>query len=906
MSIIARPFAYNPSLNPIDGTEQVGSLAVGTPTSGFTTNPTFWNGPDEELGYVIAYPVSGGTHPTPISGVTAFLGFLGTKNMTNPLEESTFVELTNSSFNQSFTTGNDASTWLTSNGYWNSWVLNGSILFPTGTNSYVRANTAITLGVGNLTVEGWVYMTSNPATNAFILVGGSGNRGITILNGTYGAPSATQITIEYETAGFHTFTVPTMVANTWYYIAVSRNASDSMSLWLNGVRCGNNTVGFTFIANNYSIGAWPTQGQYSSNAYISNVRMTTTNVYDVNSLTIPVPITNFTNVPGTQLLMNTNFGSTWLVDSSPNNITMVAYGSPSSSNYEPFTPVPLPTPTPTATLGLTPTPTSTATPTVTPTNTLTPTGTPLATETPTPTVTSTPTETPTGTPSVTPTNTETPTETPTPTVTETPTGTPTVTETPTVTPSTTPATCTSPSTQNVAGSDGLVGFFFGGFPTPLAPVQVGWYANGTGITDALVTNIDSGNQLITIASGNGVFISGGFYEFCNIPKYPNVTKTQTPSVTNTQTPTVTETPTETPTPTPTETPTGTPSVTPTPSVTNTLTPTSTLTPTPTPTSAATAPFAVSMVESGGNVVLSYSGTLDLTGLDFVQNTTSGSGGVGPAQGAFGIGPTGALDISMYTGATFSYPSNFGTGGGSPSSVTGTGDYFGVFSGLYPTNTLVVPSGYTSGNYIQGTTTLSASTFSSLGMSAGTYNYSWGAGAGQSFVLTIGGAGVTPTPTATSVTPTPTPTSGASGNFNVTISQVGPDVVWNGSGSFNLAALTSAGPSTISGGYSSAAGAWAIGPNVAVDTYSGTISNPGGFGTSSIGVTSNAGSTFGILPGGSGRLLYVPSGYVSNTNISGSSTYANTTIALAGLTPGTYTWSWGTGGNTSTLVMTISS
>jgi hypothetical protein len=26
----------------------------------------------------------------------------------------------------------------------------------------------------------------------------------------------------------------------------------------------------------------------------------------------------------------------------------------------------------------------------------------------------------------------------------------------------------------------------------------------------------------------------------------------------------------------------------------------------------------------------------------------------------------------------------------------------------------------------------------------------------------------------------------------------------------------------------------------------------------------------------------------------------------GLTPGVYTWSWGTGGNTSTLVMTISS
>jgi hypothetical protein len=244
------------------------------------------------------------------------------------------------------------------------------------------------------------------------------------------------------------------------------------------------------------------------------------------------------------------------------------------------------------------------------------------------------------------------------------------------------------------------------------------------------------------------------------------------------TPTPTETSTNTPTPsvTNTQTPSVTPTLTQTPTNTETTTPTPTLTQTPTPTSGATAPFSVSFVESGSNILMSYSGTLDLTGLDFVENINPGSGGVGAAQGAFGIGPSGVPNVSLYTGATFSYPSNFGTGGGSPSSVTGTGDYFGVFSGLYPTNTLVVPTGYTSGNFIQGTTTLSASTFSSLGMSAGTYNYSWGAGSGQSFVLTIGGAGPTPTPTSTSVTPTPTPTSGYTGDGWLFYAPEGPITV----------------------------------------------------------------------------------------------------------------------------------
>jgi hypothetical protein len=58
-------FAYNTG-SPIDGTTQVGDLSVGTPTSGFTSSPQYWNGPDQNVGYVIAKPVSGNTQPSPI------------------------------------------------------------------------------------------------------------------------------------------------------------------------------------------------------------------------------------------------------------------------------------------------------------------------------------------------------------------------------------------------------------------------------------------------------------------------------------------------------------------------------------------------------------------------------------------------------------------------------------------------------------------------------------------------------------------------------------------------------------------------------------------------------------------------------------------------------------------------
>jgi hypothetical protein len=64
----SRPFTYNAGPS-IPGTEQVGDLAIGFPTVDFSlTELEWWNGPDEDLGYVIAKPVPNDNQPTPILG----------------------------------------------------------------------------------------------------------------------------------------------------------------------------------------------------------------------------------------------------------------------------------------------------------------------------------------------------------------------------------------------------------------------------------------------------------------------------------------------------------------------------------------------------------------------------------------------------------------------------------------------------------------------------------------------------------------------------------------------------------------------------------------------------------------------------------------------------------------------
>jgi hypothetical protein len=362
----------------------------------------------------------------------------------------------------------------------------------------------------------------------------------------------------------------------------------------------------------------------------------------------------------------------------------------------------------------------------------------------------------------------------------------------------------------------------------------------------------------------------------------------------------------TPTPSVTHTPTATPvSTTPTPSVTHTQTPTGTpipATPTPTPTHSAPSGFSVTINEVGPDVVMSASGSLDLSGLIVVGTGVGpyGGGGIGVSTATFLMGTTG-LTFDQYSGFT-STPSSFGTGGGGNSTTT-SGDVFGVVFQGAPPYELVVPNGYTSGTAISSTQTFASASFSSLGLTPGTYTYTWGTG--SSINVVVGGGGVTPTPTATSQTPTPTPTSGGTGNFNVTVSQVGPNVVWNGSGYFNLAALTYVGAATTGAGFNGNQAIWALGPYTSIDQYQSTSTTyPASFGNGGVGVSSFSGSTMGVLPGGSGRLLYVPSGYVSNTVISSNAVYSGQTIATMQLSAGTYTWVWTTGGNSTSIVMNI--
>lgn len=129
-----RPFAYNTG-STIDGTLQIGNLAIGVSDQDYSQNPggvKWWMGPDEELGYVITHEVVNGNHPTQVE-IDAYLGFWRSTDLT----DQSFLDLVNvlpiTEGLSPFTDSNDAKIWLNNNGFWVSYGENQTTPLPTST-----------------------------------------------------------------------------------------------------------------------------------------------------------------------------------------------------------------------------------------------------------------------------------------------------------------------------------------------------------------------------------------------------------------------------------------------------------------------------------------------------------------------------------------------------------------------------------------------------------------------------------------------------------------------------------------------------------------------------------------------------------------------------------------------------
>jgi hypothetical protein len=309
----SRPFAYNTGSS-IGGTEQVGDLAIGFPSVGFiSTGLEWWNGPDEDLGYVIAVPVPDDSQPTPVMGTLASVKFFRTPNFT----EGSFVDLAEyvakniANDPQNFDTGSDAKIWLNNNGFWNSYVnpvvtqdlvlrldasdmtsysgsgstwtdiagtqqnvtLYGSPTFTSGTPAYFTFNGTSQYGLGS----GSVIPTTTYTKSAWFYLNGYQDNNIVSGDGhfIYMGPSGSTQKIYCGHANWPSFIAfpssATISLNTWYNVTLTFNTTDGMKLYINGILDSTYTANKSAHAGSGTVNIGTYNGSNLLNGRVSKV-----------------------------------------------------------------------------------------------------------------------------------------------------------------------------------------------------------------------------------------------------------------------------------------------------------------------------------------------------------------------------------------------------------------------------------------------------------------------------------------------------------------------------------------------------------------------------------------------------------------------------------------------------------
>ena len=192
----------------------------------------------------------------------------------------------------------------------------------------IPANSALTLGTNNHTVEFWMYQTSRNtyacpfvygntsyyAANNYYMDAGESGLGFVVGNGS----GDWAININGGAA---------RSLNTWHHYAIVRNGT-TFTFYINGTSVGSATSSINITAQGdvFKIG---NHSSYPINGYISNFRLVNgTAVYTSN---FTPPTSPLTAIPNTQILIQ------GLVDNSPNAFTVTNNGSVTlSTTISPF------------------------------------------------------------------------------------------------------------------------------------------------------------------------------------------------------------------------------------------------------------------------------------------------------------------------------------------------------------------------------------------------------------------------------------------------------------------------------------------------------------------------------------------------------------------------------------------
>jgi hypothetical protein len=234
----------------------------------------------------------------------------------------------------------------------------GSIYFPTVASRVTLAPGIVVGGTyqSPFTVQGWFYSGDTPGTDSGPVLLSTTTASSTPAYAralTINVGSTTQIVVDSNGAAATTFNLAqTLVAASWYYLAVSRDVSGFMQIWLGKqgdasaaastsgrFDCSVGTAAWALDGLSDCIGAFVPAGRYSATDYVSGIQVTNTNLYTTTDATIPMPTQTFGNVAGILFLQSPTNNTDLTGNQTLTEVGSAAYSATGPSiSIQPYTP----------------------------------------------------------------------------------------------------------------------------------------------------------------------------------------------------------------------------------------------------------------------------------------------------------------------------------------------------------------------------------------------------------------------------------------------------------------------------------------------------------------------------------------------------------------------------------------
>jgi len=236
---------------------------------------------------------------------------------TNGAQNNTFLD---SSTNNFSITRNGNTTQGSFSPYGSNWSN-----FFDGNGDYLTCSASVP-ATGAFTVEMFLFPTSTAGYQLLFSQYTSGNAGSLQL---LWDDTTDKFTVNIGTGTVLTST-STYALNTWHHLAITRDGSNNMTMWVNGASAATATNSTSILQTTTFIGTRSVALDGYFNGYISNLRVTNTAVYTTSFTPSTTPLTA---ISGTSLL---TCQSNRFVDNSTNAFTITRNGDTSVQRFNPF------------------------------------------------------------------------------------------------------------------------------------------------------------------------------------------------------------------------------------------------------------------------------------------------------------------------------------------------------------------------------------------------------------------------------------------------------------------------------------------------------------------------------------------------------------------------------------------